>query len=357
LNDEIDLAAGMPDLIAERRGGLGLLRLNRPQALNALTIGMIHEMTATLDSWDSDPEVAAAVIVGEGEKAFCAGGDVRALYDARFDPDSTYRADFYRDEYRLNRQIFRYAKPYVAIMDGVTMGGGVGVSVHGSHRVVTERTLFAMPETGIGLFPDVGGGYFLPRCPGALGMYLGLTGVRLLAADCVYAGIATHYVPADRVKDLVDALGSVTDAGDVDRVLDRFAADPGAAALAEPRHEIDRHFSADSVAAIQESLAAAGDDWASRALSILAKKSPISLCVTYRQLREGRALDFEDVMVMEYRLSQRAMADTDFYEGVRAVIIDKDNAPRWHHASVADVTEQEVAAYFAPLGDNDLTFD
>ena len=181
------------------QGGLGTIHLNRPQALNALTASMIEAMTFKLASWAADRDIDAVAISGAGDRAFCAGGDVRALYDARSDPASTYRADFYRDEYSLNRQIYRFPKPYVALIDGITMGGGVGVSVHGTHRVVTERATFAMPETGIGLFPDVGGGHFLPRCPGAIGMYLGLTGARLKAADCLYAGIASHFVPSSEL--------------------------------------------------------------------------------------------------------------------------------------------------------------
>jgi enoyl-CoA hydratase len=290
------------------------------------------------------------VVEGGGDRAFCAGGDVRALYDARNDPASTYRADFYREEYRLNRTIFRFPKPYVAVMDGITMGGGVGVSVHGSHRVVTERTLFAMPETGIGLFPDVGGGHFLPRCPGAVGMYLGLTGARLKAADCLHAGIATHYVPSSD-------LGRLTEGNDSVAALEDLAGDPGPSPLAAERDRIDRIFGLESVAGIITALEADGGEWAAKTLAILRTKAPLSLCVSFRQLREGRDLDFESVMVMEYRLSQRFMADHDFFEGVRAIIIDKDNEPRWRHGAIDDVMEAEVDTYFAPLGLDDLTFE
>jgi enoyl-CoA hydratase len=340
----------MPDLVLERKDGLGLIRLDRPKALNALTMEMIGGMAAILADWAADPSVTAVVIEGAGDRAFCAGGDVRALYDARNDPASTYRADFYREEYRLNRTIFRFPKPYVAVMDGITMGGGVGVSVHGSHRVVTERTLFAMPETGIGLFPDVGGGHFLPRCPGAVGMYLGLTGARLKAADCLHAGIATHYVPSSD-------LGRLTEGNDAVAALEDLAGDPGPSPLAAERDRIDRIFGLDSVADIITALEADGGEWAAKTLAILRTKAPLSLCVSFRQLREGRELDFEPVMVMEYRLSQRFMADHDFFEGVRAIIIDKDNEPRWRHGAIDDVTEAEVDTYFAPLGLDDLTFE
>ncbi len=346
-----------PEINFDRHGHLGVIHLNRPRALNALTAGMIEELTATLKHWAGDPQVTAVAIKGEGDRAFCAGGDVRALYDARNDPESTYHADFYRDEYRLNRMIYRFPKPYVALMDGITMGGGVGVSVHGTHRVVTERTMFAMPETGIGLFPDVGGGDFLPRCPGAIGMYLGLSGARLNAADCLYVGIATHCVPSAELDHVIEAISDARDDEGLDAIVAAADIDPGPSALAAQQADIDRYFAADSMAEIMAALAAADGDWAAVTLATLNQKSPLSLCVTHRQLRDGAILEFEDVMAMEYRLSQRFMAGDDFFEGVRAAIIDKDNRPKWRHVSVDEVTEAEVAAYFAPLGPNELTFD
>ena len=350
------LAVGS-EIALDVHGHLGVIHLNRPKALNALTADMIEKLSAALKTWTSDPQVSAVAIRGEGEKAFCAGGDVRALYDARNDPSSTYHADFYRDEYVLNRMIYRFPKPYVALMDGITMGGGVGVSVHGSHCVATERTLFAMPETGIGLFPDVGGGDFLPRCPGAVGMYLGLTGARLNAADCVYAGIATHCVPSSELDKVVEALRDADDDDGVDAVIAAADIDPGTSSLAENQADIDHFFGAESVVEIVAGLAAAPGEWAAKTLSVLKRKSPLSLCVTHRQLRQGGDLEFEEVMKMEYRLSQRFMAGDDFFEGVRAAIIDKDNQPGWQHASVDDVTAAEIDAYFAPLGPNELTFD
>ncbi len=336
-------------ILFERRGGLAIVTLNRPAALNALTLDMIRQLDRRLAEWAVDPSVGAVVIRGAGGRAFCAGGDVRALYDG----DAAYCAEFYRDEYRLDRRVFRFPKPYVALIDGVVMGGGVGVSVHGSHRVASERTLFAMPETGIGLFPDVGGGYFLPRRPGRIGMYLALTGARLRAADCLYAGVATHYVPGDRLDALVDALAD----GDVDAPLARFATDPGPPPLAEHRAAIDRCFAGGSVETIIETLEAESGDWARTTRATLAAKSPTSLRLTFRQLSAGATLDFEAVLVMEYRLSQFCMAGHDFFEGVRAVVIDKDNAPRWRPATLAEVTEAEIERAFRPLGDRDLHFD
>jgi enoyl-CoA hydratase len=347
------------DILFERRGPLALITLNRPKALNALTLDMMTALDPRLDEWEADTAVQAVVIRGTGERAFCAGGDIRALYDSRASGNRAYRALFYREEYAQNRRIFRFKRPYVALMNGITMGGGVGVSVHGSHRIVTENTLFAMPETGIGLFPDVGASYFLPRLPGELGMYLGLTGARLKAADLRYTGIGTHYVTAARLPALVDALAAADlrqGRASVDRVLAGFAEDPGDAPLAGHRAEIDRCFAEESVEAILAALKAEGTPWAADTLKTLAGKSPTSLKLTFRQLREGKGLDFEDAMIVEYRLCQYCMDGHDFFEGVRAVIIDKDNAPKWQPAALDGVTEAEVARAFAPRPD-DLRFD
>lgn len=345
----------MDEILFEAEGGVGLVTLNRPQALNALTLAMVRALDARLRAWAGDPAVRFVVIQGAGERAFCAGGDIRALYDSGKTKADTLTADFYREEYRLNRLIKRYPKPYVALIDGVVMGGGVGVSVHGSHRVATERTLFAMPETGIGLFPDVGGSYFLPRCPGRVGFYLGLTGARIKATDCVYAGIATHYVRSDALDDLVDALRRDS-GGAVADVIARFATPPGAASLERDRAAIDRCFSARTIESILGALDSDGSEWAKGARATMGEKAPICEKVTLRQLERGAALSFEDCMVMEFRLSQRAMAAHDFYEGVRAAVIDKDRAPKWRPAALADVSDADVEAWFAPLPGGDLDF-
>lgn len=344
--------SGMEEILFETRGALGLITLNRPKALNALTLDMIHAMTDVLNTWAEDSEVHAVVVRGAGDRAFCAGGDIRTLYDLNEDA-AAFIAGFFGDEYRLNRLIFRYPKPYVALVDGIAMGGGVGVSVNGSHRVASEATLFAMPETGIGMFPDVGGSYFLPRCPGETGLYLGLTGARLKAADCIHAGICDVFVPRDRHGTAIDALA---DGGAASRVLEQFSADPGAAPLAGQRAAIDRCFAANSVEAIVEALEAEEGEWAGTALAALSKKSPFALKVAFRQLRRGRDLDFEDCMAMEYRLSQRIVPGHDFREGVRAVVVDKDNSPRWDPPTLAAVPDDRVEACFAPLGGHELTF-
>lgn len=343
-------------------GPLGVITLNRPQALNALTLEMIRAMDRQLEAWAHDPSVSAVVVQGAGDRAFCAGGDLRAIYDlgpeaaARMaeDPDR----DFFRHEYRLNARIHHYPKPYVALIDGVTMGGGVGLSMHGTHRVSTERTLFAMPECGIGLFPDVGGGWFLPLCPGELGTYLALTGHRLKAADAVYAGIATDFVPSERLPALIadlaaaDWSGSANDV--VDRVMRAYAAAPGDAPLSGDAPAIDRCFAADTVEEVVARLETEEGEWAVAALKVLGRNSPTSLKISLRQLRLGRNMDYDSCVTMEYRLSQRSLAGHDLFEGIRAVLVDKDRNPAWQPAALSDVTAALVDGFFEPLGERDL---
>lgn len=342
---------GAPDILFDVSDGLALVTLNRPAALNALTLDMILRFHAQLDAWAKDAAVRSVVVRGAGAKGFCAGGDIRALYDGR---GTAITADFFRAEYRLNHKIFHYPKPYIALMDGITMGGGVGVSAHARHRVACEATVFAMPETGIGLFPDVGGSYFLPRMPGKLGVYIALTGGRLRAADCLYAGIADVFVPAARHGALIDALRGCSD---IETVLSAFAGESGDAPLAEHRPAIDRCFAADTVEAIVAALERKGSDWAEATLRAMAGKSPTSQKIALCQIRLGASLGFDDCMRMEYRLSQHLMAAHDFFEGVRAVVIDKDQAPRWRPPRLDAVSDAAVAEYFAPLGDAELTFE
>jgi enoyl-CoA hydratase len=287
------------------------------------------------------------IIRGAGGRAFSAGGDVRALYEAG--PGSPFTEIFYREEYALNRRIFRYPKPYVALIDGIVMGGGAGISEHGSHRIVTERTRFAMPETGIGLFPDVGATWFLPRCPGETGTWLGLTGARIGAADLLALGLAEAFVPAATLDRLEAELCEAKAASAVDQIIDRFRSKPGAAPVLPYRGVIDRCFGQASVEAVLDCLAAERSDWAQGVTSELRGKSPTSLKVTLRQLRLGRTLpDLESAMRLEFRLVQHFMADGDFFEGVRAAVIDKDRAPRWWPSRLEDVTEAQVEGYFAP---------
>ena len=340
--------ASEPEVLFETRGRAGIVTLNRPAALNALTLAMVRRIHPQLAAWATDPGVHRVVIRAAGERAFCAGGDIRQLYDWGRAGDPRFLA-FYREEYLLNAFIKSYPKPYVALVDGIVMGGGVGVSVHGSHRVATERTVFAMPETGIGLFPDVGGTFFLPRCPGETGMYLGLTGSRLKAADCLYAGIATHYVPHDRLDELTRRLCS----GDsVEASLAAVAGEPAEpGSLAMHRGVIDRHFLRHSVEDILASLDGEPGEWAARTAAAMRSKSPTSLKICFRQLRAGLTLDFAGCMRLEYRIVNRIPLGHDFFEGIRAVVVDKDQRPAWRPASLAEVSAAAVDAYFAPLAE------
>lgn len=350
------------DIRFERKGMLGLVTLTRPKALNALTLGMIRAFDPQLAAWADDPEVAAVIVTGAGGKAFCAGGDVAALYhdrqaEAEGRSDGAARRDFFREEYRLNRRIKRFPKPYVALVDGISMGGGVGISVHGSHRVVTEKTLVAMPETAIGLFPDVGGTFVLPRCPGRTGIFLALTGGRIRAADCLYLGLADHFVPSDSVPALIEALAAEgSGPAGIDGVVERFVAPGGDSAIAAHREAIDRCFASETVEGIIAALEAEGTPWSDEIRGDLSKFSPTSLKVTLEAMRRGASLDFEAAMVMEYRLSQACMAGTDFYEGVRAVLVDKDRNPRWNPSALAAVDEATVERHFAAPSAGDLTF-
>lgn len=341
------MTAPPPEVLFERKGAAGLITLNRPQALNAVTLGMVRALTRQLREWRNDAAVTRIVVTAAGGKAFSAGGDIRALYDAGTSGRHAEMLAFYGEEYVLNTIIKHYPKPYVALIDGICMGGGVGVSVHGSHRVAGDRYLFAMPEVGIGFFPDVGATWFLPRLPGELGAYCALTGDRFGAADGVAAGIATHRVASSRFADLAEALcGAVP----VDATLAAFAEAGGAAKLAPHRAAIDRLFAHDRIENILAALDADGSGFATRTAATIRTKSPTALKLALAQMREGAKLTFTGCMACEFRIVSRVIHGHDFYEGVRAVIVDKDNAPRWRPASLPEVSDAEVARHFAPLG-------
>ncbi|MGD8810377.1 MAG: enoyl-CoA hydratase/isomerase family protein [Gammaproteobacteria bacterium] len=350
------------ELLIDRLGGFGRIVLNRPRAMNALTLEQVRAMDPLLREWADDSGIDAAIIGGAGDRAFCAGGDIRELYTSRTEDgvESDYQQAFYGEEYVLNHLIKTFPKPWLALINGINMGGGVGLSVHGSHRVITENVMFAMPETGIGLFPDVGGTYFLPRCPGQIGMFLGLTGARLKAADCLYAGVGTHFVLAEKLDALAESLGAADLSQDaraaIDDILSGYAEDPGPAPLAEHREAIDRCFAGESVEAILTALEAEDSEWAEKQRAAILTKSPTSLKVTHRQIRLGAELDFAECMTLEYRIAMGCMRNHDFFEGVRAVIIEKDNAPAWRPATLAEVGDADIEEYFAPLGERDLKF-
>ena len=347
-----------PELIARKSGRIGRITLNRPKALNALTLGMVQAMTEALLAWADDDTVQAVLVDGAGEKGFCAGGDILKLHDSgKAGTDEAWT--FWRDEYRLNTLIKRYPKPYVALMDGITMGGGVGVSVHGAYRIATDRTMFAMPETGIGFHPDVGGAYFLPRLPGEVGTWMGLTGARLKAPDAIASGLATHYVPNVNVGAFVVAMeeADLTAEDALDVLIEEHSGDPGDSDLAHTRGLIDAAFAGDSVEAMIERIQGAGDAWSAKQAKILATKSPTAMKLTLAALRKGAGLSFEDVMRQDLRLSVACLKGVDFYEGVRAVIIDKDNAPVWDPSELAAVSDEAIAAAFGPLdGDHEMSF-
>lgn len=335
------------EVLTRVESGVGRITLNRPRALHALTTGMCRLITEALLAWRSDDAVHVVLIDHSGERGFCAGGDIRMLAESGAGDGSAAR-DFFHTEYRLNHLLFTYPKTVVAVMDGVTMGGGVGLSMPAAVRIATERTTFAMPETGIGLFPDVGGGWFLPRLPGKSGLWLALTGARIKGADCVRLGIATHYMPSENVEGFKAALAGHPDA--VAGALAHYVRDPGPAPIEAHLADIDRLFGAASVEAILQGLDEDGGEWARGQMVGLATKSPQTLKVAFRQLAHGAAFtDFAANMAMEYRIGARVVQRHDFLEGVRAVIVDKDNNPRWEPASVEAVDEALLDEIFAPL--------
>jgi enoyl-CoA hydratase len=336
-----------PEVIVAVDGGLGRLTLNRPAALGALTLTMCRLMIDALVGWRNDPRIESVLIDHAGERGFCAGGDIRALAESGAGDGSAARAFFFT-EYRLNHLIFGYPKPIITVMDGVTMGGGAGISWGAAYRVGTERTTFAMPETGIGLFPDVGGGWFLPRLHGGAGTWLALTGARLKAAGCEILGIVTDVIPSASLVDFKARLAA--DPAAVETLLTELQSDPGRSAMIEHHDEIDRLFKGDTVEAIVAALEADGSDWAMAQATVIAGKSPTSCKVTLRQLRLGAAMtDFADVMRMEMRIAARVVMTPDFREGVRAVIVDKDNRPKWSPATLEAVTDDSIDAIFAAL--------
>ncbi len=346
------------EILFETIGDWGVVTLNNEKALNALNWEMVKAMHAQLQRWAGDPAVKAVMVKGAGDRAFCAGGDIRWLYEnGQRDPNGT--AEFFRDEYTNNSLIYHYPKPYIALIDGITMGGGVGISVHGDFRVAGDNTLFAMPETGIGLFPDVGGGHFMPRLHDGVGLYYALTGARAKAADCMASGIATHYVAADKYEELEKSLlkaplGDHAHA-DIETVLDVYAGDPGHAEINDKRADIKRFF--DGPETLEEMMTALGNDdsdFAKATLKTLARMSPTSLKLTFEQMKKGHQLDFDDNMKMEFRMVCRVLSGQDFYEGVRAQIIDKDRTPKWSPALLSEVGPDTLNEYFEPVSGHEL---
>ncbi len=329
-------------------GQLGLITLNRPQFLNALTQEMCIDLDRQLTVWEKTADIKAVVIRAAGDRAFCAGGDIRSLYALRDQPIP--EQTFFWHEYRMNRRIYHFPKPYIALLDGLTMGGGAGISINGSFRIASEKLKLAMPETGIGFFPDVGGSYFLPRCTGKIGWYLGLTAQVINPADACHAGLIHSQVPSQAMPGLIEALTKARWSIDphtvVKNVISEVAVAPGVAELAQHQAGIDHCFAVSDIEEILKRLREQADSWADEVVKLLLTRSPTSLKVVCEQLRRGAQLSFDECSQMEYSIALRFLRTPDFYEGVRAAVIDKDRSPRWNPPDLASVQKSAVLAFF-----------
>jgi len=342
------MTSSQTDELIVRRGGVaGFLTLNRPKAIHALTAAMDHAMTDALLNWRDDPEVKLVIIDHSEGRGFCSGGDIAFLRNSALTDNGVSGRKFFYEEYQLNHLLFTYPKPVVAFMDGITMGGGVGISQPARYRVATENTRYAMPETGIGLFPDVGGGWYLARLPGRVGQFLALTGARFDGAECLWTGLSTHYLPSDQLETAKSRLAAGHEIGGV---LSALSVTPPEARVAAVAPQIARHFASDRFEDILASLEADPGEWAAKELAALRTKSPQTCKVALRQLAESAAMtDFADNMAMEYRIASRVLTRPDFAEGVRAVIVDKTNDPKWDPATPEGVTDELIDSIFAPL--------
>lgn len=336
------------EVLIHTHGRVGHISLNRPKALHALTLDMCHAMSKALTDWAKDDDIEAVLLDHSEGRGFCAGGDINLLRHSALNDDGKSGRAFFHDEYQLNHQMMTYAKPIVAFMDGITMGGGVGIALPCKYRVATEHTRFAMPETGIGLFPDVGGGWHLSRLGGRLGQFLALTGARLDGAECVWAGIATHYLPSEKLAEAKARM--IEHSGRIAGILSELSVTPPEARIENNADKIAKHFASDRYEDILASLEAEDSDWAAKELATLNTKSPQTCKVALRQLATSAKLgDFADNMIMEYRIASRVLTRPDFAEGVRAVIVDKTNDPKWDPATPEGVSEELLDSIFAPL--------
>jgi enoyl-CoA hydratase len=339
-----------PHILFEKRGALGLVTLNRPKALNALTHGMCLGLLKTLPEWAADDSIRAVAIRGAGERAFCAGGDIRAMYESNV-AGTPAAAKFLADEYRVNALIGAYPKPYLALTRGIVMGGGAGVSIHGSHRLADDSLVFAMPESGIGFVTDIGATHFLSHCPGETGTYMGLTGARIGLADAFALGLITHAV---KCEDHDAILNQLADGAAPDAAIAAFTFKPGSSVLMAQRARLDTLFSAASVEVILERLDRDGSDFTRATAAVMRSRSPSAVKFIFRALRSARTLNLNDCLKMEYRIAARAVMAHDFREGVRATLIDKDGKPHWQPAALAGVKDAETEGYFASLGVREL---
>ena len=354
-----DASVAEGDLIARKEGSAGIIRLNRPKAINAVTLEMFHDIDRALDAFEADPDVAVIVLEGAGERGLCAGGDIRSLWES-----SKVKGDLgkilWRDEYILNARIKKFPKPYVAFMDGIVMGGGVGLSAHAAHRVVTDRTKLAMPEVGLGFFPDVGGTWLLAHSPGEIGTYFGLTGQTMNGPDAIHARFADVVVPSSKLSALREALTKVasgTTSADIRQLIESFSTGETAGPVAAQQAKIDALFYHDRMEDIVAALQRDGSDFAQATLKTLNEKSPRGMVVTLKLLRLARtARSLEECLVREYRAALEVFASDDFREGVRAAVIDKDRSPKWSPPRIEDVTPAMIAPYFAEIGADELKF-
>ena len=354
-----DVSVADGDLIARKEGSVGIIRLNRPKAINAVTLEMFHDIDKALDAFEKDPAVAVILLEGAGERGLCAGGDIRSLWES-----SKVKGDLgkilWRDEYILNARIKKFPKPYVSFMDGIVMGGGVGLSAHSAHRVVTDKTKLAMPEVGLGFFPDVGGTWLLSHSPGEIGTYFGLTGQTMNGPDAIHAKFADAVVPSARLPALREALTKVATgaaSADIRKLIQSFSTGETAGPVAAQQAKIDALFSHDRMEDIVAALQRDGSDFAQTTLKALNEKSPRGMVVTLKLLRLARtARSLEECLVREYRAALEVFASDDFREGVRAAVIDKDRSPKWSPPRIEDVTPAMVAPYFAEIGADELKF-
>lgn len=343
----------MPEILYHVQNGVGTITLNRPKALNALSLNMMRELWTLLSGWKNDPDVRVVVLESACEKAFCAGGDIRSIYEAGKAGNFEICDTLFRKEYEFNCLIRNYPKPYISLIHGIVMGGGVGISVNGRIRILSDKVMMAMPEVGIGFFPDVGSTKFLNDTPGKAGLYLAMTGARMTAADALYAGLGTHHIPQDQWSAFKIGLENK----DIEILLAQYAQPLEGSQLAQEQAEIDLHFSWSSVEEIAASLKQGTSSFATATYAALKSKSPLSVKIAFHQLmtRDPQA-SFEDVMKREFRISQHLMHSPDFYEGVRAALIDKDQSPQWHFKNFEDISAAQVESFFQSLGEKELQF-
>jgi len=334
------------EILCQIEGNAGVITLNRPKALNALSLDMIRQITQNLLRWKDDKHVRTILIRSSTDKAFCAGGDIRSVYDARLQGDKELTVNIFQEEYLLNFMISIYPKPYISLIDGIAMGGGLGLSIHGSHRVVTERALLAMPETNIGFFPDVGAGYFLNQCPGEIGTFLGVLGESISGEDALYAGLATHHLASRDVEAIYNALTEAQSQEEVDDILQDAAGGQSDCFLQTHRNLIDRCFSFSTIEEIFEALQQESDSVAREWLKKSWKKSPTSLKLALSMIRRNKGMSLRDVLALDFQVSQHCVAKHDFLEGIRALLIDKDQNPSWSPSNLSDVNEEVIAEYF-----------